>query len=488
MLSTSIYAITEAEPPKWTFGEEQAASAFVGMTLWLAVDVIFCVNRVFKKKKGLYFWSIFLGMVFIMVDVIGIILKYLTPNTEHIWPVYTLFLLSAWAVYPVCQLLVLYSRLHLVSDIPWIRKVILGLIISVEFIAVLPIWVCNWHSYNPDPKITSLWSPRAAIVERYNQLVVSLVEVVISGTYIYSLINILGGRVGVKQKRVMRDLIYVNVLVIGFDIITIVLVYFNRTGISHPVQSFSYALKLKLEFLVLNQLMIVAARGVRKKCWEEKRYLDKGEDSQEFSARARRLASSTSPANKRTMQKDQLDPLEESYIDTNPNLAIAPPATDYPPDHNNGQAPPTPKIDPSDPDLEHPQATHGAIRAGLTDDETTSSSAPPQPSHHSSDTTVPLKDQSSSPRNTNRIFSLFERHKPRNRKMNHLSPRSHLDFNPNTPQNATLRVRSHHADDDDEDEDEIPLHMWERRGTVLLYAPWMKQPAKIEKKPEGEEV
>ena len=48
----------------------------------------------------------------------------------------------------------------------------------------------------------------------------------------------------------------------------------TTAGISHPIQTFSYALKLRLEFVVLNQLMAVAARGLGKNrdTTAEKRY------------------------------------------------------------------------------------------------------------------------------------------------------------------------------------------------------------------------
>lgn len=70
----------------------------------------------------------------------------------------------------------------------------------------------------------------------------------------------------------MLDLIYVNFIIVLFDILVVTLLYLNQVGISHPVQTFSYALKLKLEFVVLNQLMAVAARGLRKESFEERRY------------------------------------------------------------------------------------------------------------------------------------------------------------------------------------------------------------------------
>ncbi len=107
---------------------------------------------------------------------------------------------------------------------------------------------------------------------RYNQIGFTLVEITLSGIYIWSLLGLLNLKASVRQRRVMLDIIYVNVIIVSLDIIVVVLVYLNQTGISHPMQTFSYALKLKLEFVVLNQLMAVAARGVQRANFEERRY------------------------------------------------------------------------------------------------------------------------------------------------------------------------------------------------------------------------
>ena len=70
----------------------------------------------------------------------------------------------------------------------------------------------------------------------------------------------------------MLDLMYMNILIVAFDILNNVLVYVNRVSTSHPIQLFSYTLKLRLEFIVLIQLMAVAARGYRRQPYEETRY------------------------------------------------------------------------------------------------------------------------------------------------------------------------------------------------------------------------
>lgn len=63
----------------------------------------------------------------------------------------------------------------------------------------------------------------------------------------------------------MTNLIYVNIIAVRLDVLIMVLEFLNQTGISHSVQTFSYILKLKLEFMVLNQFVAVAAQGFRKK-------------------------------------------------------------------------------------------------------------------------------------------------------------------------------------------------------------------------------
>ena len=147
------------------------------------------------------------------------------------------------------------------------------MIVGVSALMIIPTWPLVWLAYDPyRSHLSSLYSPREAILDRCTQLGYTIAESVLSGIYIYSLIKLLNLKSSVRQRRVMMDLIYVNVIAIVLDVLTVVLVYLNQTGISHPIQTFSYILKLKLEFIVLNQLMAVAAKGLRKESFAERRY------------------------------------------------------------------------------------------------------------------------------------------------------------------------------------------------------------------------
>ena len=264
MGSYSPYSINYSEPPKWRPGEDIAAGAFVGMTLYLFVEVNVVIFRAFKKRQGLYYWSMQIGSLGIFFNTVGIILKHFaSPSTDAIWPLYTVLIIFGWGVYATAQSLVLYSRLHLVMRNQRTQRYVLYMIVSTIFIFNVPHLIFCWPAYNTsDHDMSSLWSPREAILERYTQIGYTITESIISGVYIWSLVPLLRLKSNLRQRRVMTDLIYVNVVVITSDILQVALRYTNQVGISLPIQTFSYILKLRLEFFVLNQLMDVAARGM----------------------------------------------------------------------------------------------------------------------------------------------------------------------------------------------------------------------------------
>ena len=166
----SPYAVAESQQPQWKPGENLAAAAFVGIALFIVLDVNVGIWRIFRKRTGYYYWSMKLGTLACAVDALGVILKYLTPNATHIWGFYTFCLLGGWSVYAPAQLLVLYSRLHLVNESYRVQRWVLIMIITTIFIIIVPTWIVVWPAYSPNAKVSSLWSPRDAIVERYNQI------------------------------------------------------------------------------------------------------------------------------------------------------------------------------------------------------------------------------------------------------------------------------------------------------------------------------
>ena len=267
----SVYSIDQTTS-KWKPGEQLAADAFISMALLLVLEVNLEIFRIFRRRKGLYFWAMTLGSWGVAVDAIGMCLKYLAGDILRTWVLNTLLMCVGWATYTVAQLTVLYSRLHLVSESSMLHRAVLVMFSVLSPMIIITDWVTAWGAYNPDTRRSRAWWPRHAIVERVAPTAFTAMEVIISAIYIQALLKLLQMRSSVRQRRVMLDLIYVLILVVSLDVINIVLVFLNQTGLCHPIQTFSYILKLRLEFLVLNQLMAVAACGIQRETFGEKRY------------------------------------------------------------------------------------------------------------------------------------------------------------------------------------------------------------------------
>lgn len=228
MTSYSPYDVSESAPAIWRPGEELAASGFVALVFFLVIDINVAIHRIFRKRQGLYYYSMLIGTWGCAGDAIGIVLKYFLPNSisgsSHVWPVSLLCLLGGWSFYAPAQLLVLHSRLHLVNRSRELQRWILIMIILVVLATIGPSWIVDWPAFDIAPAKSSLWSPREAIVDRYTQLGYTSAECAISGVYVLSLIRLLDLKSSVRQRRVMLDLIYVNFIAVCLDIIAVCLV------------------------------------------------------------------------------------------------------------------------------------------------------------------------------------------------------------------------------------------------------------------------
>ncbi|KAL8683138.1 MAG: hypothetical protein Q9186_000851 [Xanthomendoza sp. 1 TL-2023] len=419
MINASPYGLLQSAPPEWRPQEDRAASAFVGISFFLFLETIFEIFRVFKKRRGLYFWSLLIGVISLPVNNIAILLKYLVPGTTHIWPLYTTLALVTWSCYSLAQLLVLYSRLHLLVDNPRIQRGVLYLIVACAFFLVVPIWIVVWPAWNPDPELTERWSPADGIVERFTQLGFTLAEAIVSGIYLHSLYNLLRWKPTVRQRRVFLDLTYVSVVTIMLDILSTVLVYLNQTGTSHPIQIFSYALKFRLEFVILNQLMAVAARGIHRETFGEKRY---HRDSHDTAAYGHQKY--TSP-----------EPVEERGELSSNNLS-------------QGET-----------EISLPAAVLDTVKSRSRSDQLSSDELP-----------LPLQGRGSTApnaANSSRARAIARAIRPGSRSAGDVG--------------TTTAISRHRKsgymmqdDDDDDDEDEFPVHLWERNGELVMRVPWLR--------------
>jgi len=340
-----------------------------------------------------------------------------------------------------------------------VQRFVCGISISTVFISTIPTWIVVFQAWNPSPEISSVWSPREAIVERYNEIVYTVVELIISGIYIGSLLGVLHSptKSSVRQRRVMLDLIYVNIIVVALDIASVIMVYLNQVGLSHPIQTFSYAFKIRLEFVVLNQLMSVAARGLKRGTFEEQRYHHPSQPDT-FSAELRQWGidnASTGQKTETSIPECTMGVKKVAGRDDPPKNAmqVSMPSPTYAREHHRSvSAVP-----------EH--ASGKSLTPPRSEDDISEEGFPAPPESP----VVRPKDPHTKHRGLRAALQSVRRRSRRDPEGSELRP-----IFGQGQYSTREKSRRHQSRDDDNEEEEVGLHMWENRCRVILEIPWFR--------------
>ena len=136
--------------------------------------------------------------------------------------------------------------------------------------------------------MANYWTPKFNIMERIQLTGFCVQEFVISTIYITSTVRLLGSIYHSMTRKVMLQLLLINCICIGMDIILIGLEFTNNYVGEASIKPMIYAIKLKLEFAVLNQLM-----GLTKAGFTEENQWQGREQAASHELRNRTLASQT---------------------------------------------------------------------------------------------------------------------------------------------------------------------------------------------------
>lgn len=156
------------------------------------------------------------------------------------------------------QAFVLYSRLHLVIRSRFTLRTVLYLIVIELAITHVPKLVFA-HSPNAG---SEPWKHMYKLAERFQLGGDFVREVILSIFYIWSTGTNLKLISHSTTKKVMLKLIIINCLCIAMNGVLICLGYSNHHIVEASIRPMIYAIKLKLEFTVLNQLMVLARNGL----------------------------------------------------------------------------------------------------------------------------------------------------------------------------------------------------------------------------------
>ncbi|KIW05961.1 uncharacterized protein PV09_03146 [Verruconis gallopava] len=192
-------------------------------------------------------------------------LHYLVSGTP--WLVVQLMAQGGWMCMVTGFGLTLYSRLNLILETRrWILYIIIfNTTIMEPFMAALSIGMAAL-SAKKDLAGKARWNDVFHPMERITILSLFAQETLISFIYIWSTYQYLKARFGLENPRTttrtMILLFLVQIVVLVLDIAIIVIDFLGYNTLKLFLNSWVYAFKLELEFIVLNQLVEISKLGV----------------------------------------------------------------------------------------------------------------------------------------------------------------------------------------------------------------------------------
>lgn len=239
---------------------------FMAIALYNSVELAVLIPLSFRRYRSLYFWALLTS------STVGVIPATLGPAFQFfsIAPLWLAVVLSniGFVMMVPNQSVVLYSRLHLVSQSLQVLRYVRWLIILSIFAIIIPTIILNvGSSYAP----TTKWIHGFKAMERIQLTWFSTQETLISTIYIYDTIRIIRlSPTGDKRRhKILYELLAINVVAIAMDITLVVLEYLGFYFTQVILKAMVYSIKLKLEFAVLGMLVsLVNARGSQQLNWQ----------------------------------------------------------------------------------------------------------------------------------------------------------------------------------------------------------------------------
>ncbi|KAH7133990.1 hypothetical protein EDB81DRAFT_658433 [Dactylonectria macrodidyma] len=244
--------------PKTYEPESVLVIACSTLALYNAFELLGLIFMTFKKRKGLYFWSISLSSFGAIPYCIGWMIVYF--NLTHEW-IGMIIDSIGWVLLVSGQSVVLYSRLHLVVNDQRILRAVLSMVIFNAVTWHISITILLFGSSYTIGETKRGFSSAFNVLEKVQMTCFCIQEFIISGLYIWKTADILRTAFGSK-RRFMWHLCGINILIVMMDIGLLVLEYKNYFVWQQGIKVVIYTIKLKLEFAVLGQLIdFVQHRG-----------------------------------------------------------------------------------------------------------------------------------------------------------------------------------------------------------------------------------
>ncbi|KAF2005808.1 hypothetical protein P154DRAFT_285601 [Amniculicola lignicola CBS 123094] len=228
-------------------------AAFVGIALYICVELNIRLFLTFRRRRGLYFWSCALASWGVLIQPLATTMADFGVWENKLGSMMGIYL--SWWVMVVPQSLVLYSGLHLVmSNTKHLRWVLYMIIFTTVVFSIPTIIVGILAQTTMSGKLRAPYM----IWDKIQVTAFFVQEIIISLLYISET------RERLKRSTILRNedsqevfnhLIYVNVLVMFLDCSLLALTYAGFFYVQGAYKPCIYGVKLRIEYSILNRLI-----------------------------------------------------------------------------------------------------------------------------------------------------------------------------------------------------------------------------------------
>ncbi|PKX94679.1 uncharacterized protein P174DRAFT_441992 [Aspergillus novofumigatus IBT 16806] len=238
-------------------------ATLAGITWYNAIELVILVFVTFSKYHGTYFWSLLISSsIGLLPYSVGFLLKFF-QLTDQTWLSVT-FITIGWWCMVTGQSIVLYSRLHLVLRNPRILRRVLTMILVDAVIFHLPTTVLTYGSNMAGPVDAPAYIHGYNVMEKIQMTGFCIQEFIISALYIWETIRMLRLDPDRGKRKIMYQLVAINLIIILMDLGLLVVEYMNKYIMETMLKGVIYSIKLKLEFAVLGKLVYLVHNHVWK--------------------------------------------------------------------------------------------------------------------------------------------------------------------------------------------------------------------------------
>jgi hypothetical protein len=161
-----------------------------------------------------------------------------------------------WAIMVTGFSLVLYSRLHIITSKVRALRFLLAAILVISLLVCVPTFLSGYF-----PNI--IIGEKIYKVASRLEVLFAAREIILASLYTILFIRFVRGG-GSEDPRYVRKMLWLlcfaQFITFSCDVILLILVYTDLVLAKNMIQTFSYAIKLEVEFMVLNRLLVFGQR------------------------------------------------------------------------------------------------------------------------------------------------------------------------------------------------------------------------------------